>query len=72
MGLEATTRKQTHQSKEGSWPRVIYQSNMIAAWEIWKLRKAKVFDRGDPSHVRWLSLFLKQCSDHLVRFKTDL
>jgi hypothetical protein len=48
------------------------EAALIAAWELWKLRNNKMFDRGPPSINLWFSNFLTQCNAHLVRFKTDL
>jgi hypothetical protein len=30
------------------------EASMIAAWEIWKMRNGKVFDRREPSQARWI------------------
>lgn len=45
---------------------------LIAAWELWKLRNDKVFQRRDPTAAVWLSLFKSQCFLQFVRFKDDL
>ena len=45
---------------------------LIAAWDIWKLRNDRVFDRREPNHARWLSNFRNRCSLQSVRFKADL
>jgi len=34
---------------------------MIAAWELWKLRNDKVFPRRDPTLAFWFSNFKSQC-----------
>jgi hypothetical protein len=48
------------------------EAALIAAWELWKLRNDRVFQRRDPSPVIWLSNFKNQCSLQSVRFKDDL
>lgn len=45
---------------------------MIAAWELWKLRNDRVFNRQDPTLVFWFSNFKSQCLLQPVRFKDDL
>jgi hypothetical protein len=44
----------------------------IAAWELWKVRNDKVFQRHDPTLSRWLENFKSQCLLQLVRFKVDM
>ena len=48
------------------------EASMIAAWEIWKMRNDKVFERRVPSHATWLCNFKNQCLVQSVRFKADL
>ena len=45
---------------------------MIAAWEVWKLRNDKIFNRRSPSLHLWFCNFKNQCVSHSVRFKEDL
>jgi hypothetical protein len=45
---------------------------LIAAWELWKLRNDKVFQRRDPTLAIWLSNFKSQCLLQSVRFKDVL
>ena len=45
---------------------------LIAAWELWKLRNDRVFDRQNPCQARWFSNFKNQCLTQSVRFKADL
>jgi hypothetical protein len=48
------------------------EAALIAAWELWKLRNDKVFQRRDPSPAVWLIKFKSQCNLQSVRFKDDL
>jgi hypothetical protein len=48
------------------------EAALIAAWELWKLRNDKVFQRRDPSPGLWLSNFKSQCLLQSVRLKDDL
>jgi hypothetical protein len=48
------------------------EMTLLAAWELWKLRNDKIFNRGNHSIARWFSNFQNQCYKHLVRFKADL
>jgi hypothetical protein len=48
------------------------EATLTAAWELWKLRNDKVFQRRDPTPNIWLSNFKAQCSLQSVRFKDDL
>jgi hypothetical protein len=45
---------------------------LIAAWELWKVRNDKIFQRHDPLPATWLSNFKSQCLLQSVRFKVDL
>jgi hypothetical protein len=45
---------------------------LIAAWELWKMRNDKVFQRRQPSLNAWLTKFKNQCHLQSVRFKDDL
>ena len=45
---------------------------LIAAWELWKVRNDKVFQRHDPALPRWLGNFKSQCLLQSVRFKVDM
>jgi hypothetical protein len=45
---------------------------LIAAWELWKMRNDKVFQRRQPSPNAWLTKFKNQCHMQSVRFKDDL
>jgi hypothetical protein len=48
------------------------EAALIAAWELWKMRNDKVFQRREPSPTTWLSNFKHQCYLQSVRFKDDL
>jgi hypothetical protein len=48
------------------------KATLIVAWELWKVRNDKVFQRRDPSPSIWLSNFKHQCTLQSVRFKDDL
>jgi len=48
------------------------EASLIGAWELWKLRNDKVFQRHDPTLSRWLANLKNQCILHLVRFREDL
>ena len=45
---------------------------LIAAWELWKVRNDKVFQKRDPSTDRWFCNFKNQCFLNSVRFRDDL
>lgn len=45
---------------------------MIAAWELWKVRNDKVFQRHEPILERWIGNFKNQCYLQSCRFKADL
>jgi hypothetical protein len=45
---------------------------LIVAWELWKLRNDKVFQRRDPTPAQWVCNFKSQCLLQLVRFKETL
>jgi hypothetical protein len=45
---------------------------MTAAWELWKVRNDKVFQRQAPSLDRWFNNFKSQCLLQSVRFKEGL
>jgi len=45
---------------------------ILAAWEIWKLRNAKIFDNGTPSIRLWLRNFKCLVKLQLVRVREDL
>jgi hypothetical protein len=45
---------------------------LIAAWELWKVRNDKIFQRRDPSLILWFVNFKSQCLLQSVRFKVDL
>jgi hypothetical protein len=45
---------------------------IIGAWELWKLRNDKIFQRQDPTYAIWLANFKNQCLAQSVRFKDDL
>jgi hypothetical protein len=47
------------------------EASLIAAWELWKLRNDKVFQRCDPSPSIWLCNFKNQCTMQCLRFKDD-
>jgi hypothetical protein len=47
------------------------EAAMVAAWELWKLRNDKVFQRRNPSLQLWLSNFKNQCYLQSLRFKDD-
>jgi len=38
------------------------EASMLAAWEIWKARNDKVFNRRDPSSNVWFNNFKFQCN----------
>ena len=44
---------------------------MIAAWEIWKLRNAVIFDGARPSFNLWAMRFRDQAQLQLHRFNND-
>jgi hypothetical protein len=44
------------------------EATMIAAWELWKLRNDKVFQRRDPTPSLWLVNFKNQCRLQSLRF----
>ena len=48
------------------------EATMIAAWELWKLRNDKIFERQAASHNRWFCNFKMQCFSQSIRFKDDL
>ena len=48
------------------------EATLIAAWELWKVRNDKIFQRRDPAPTIWLSNFKNQCKLQFVRFKDDL
>ena len=48
------------------------EAAMIAAWELWKIRNDRVFNRGNPTVSRRFCNFKNQCLLHTVRFKADL
>jgi hypothetical protein len=48
------------------------EAALIGAWELWKIRNDKVFQRHDPTLSSWLANFKSQCILHLVRFREDL
>lgn len=48
------------------------EATLIAAWELWKLRNDKVFQRRDSTPSIWLGNFKNQCILQSVRFKDDL
>jgi hypothetical protein len=58
--------KETHQLP------FVMEAAAIAAWELWKLRNDKVFQRRDPTLVLWLANFKSQCLLQSLRFKEDL
>ena len=48
------------------------EAALIAAWELWKLRNDKVFQRRNPSLSLWLANFKSQCLLQSIRCKEDL
>ena len=42
---------------------------LIATWEIWKLRNAKIFDNGRPVLRLWLHNFKQQAQLQLLRVR---
>jgi hypothetical protein len=48
------------------------KADMIAAWELWKIRNDSIFSRYDPSHDRWFCNFKNQGHLQAGRFKTEL
>jgi hypothetical protein len=48
------------------------EASLIAAWELWKVRNDKVFQRTDPTIATWFANFKNQCTLQSVRFKEDL
>jgi hypothetical protein len=48
------------------------EASLIEAWELWKMRNDKVFQRHDPTPSVWLANFKNQCFLQSVRFKDDL
>lgn len=48
------------------------EAMLIGAWELWKIRNDKVFQRHDPSVSRWLANFKSQSILQSVRFSDDL
>ena len=48
------------------------EASLIAAWELWKLRNDKIFQRRDPTPSLWLVNFKHQCNLQSVRLREDL
>jgi hypothetical protein len=48
------------------------EATIIAAWELWKLRNDKIFQRRLPTTTIWLANFKNQCLLQSVRFRDDL
>jgi hypothetical protein len=48
------------------------EATLIGAWELWKLRNDKVFQRRNPTPNMWLSNFKSQCLLQSIRCKEDL
>jgi len=48
------------------------EASLIAAWELWKLRNNKIFQRRDPTPSLWLVNFKHQCNLQSVRLREDL
>lgn len=48
------------------------EATLIAAWEIWKVRNDKIFQRRDPTPSLLLLNFKHQCNLRSVRYKDDL
>ena len=48
------------------------EATLIVAWELWKMRNDKVFQRRQPSPSAWLANFKNQCLPQSVGFKDDL
>ena len=44
---------------------------LIAAWEIWKLRNAVIFEGVQPTFRLWTVQFKEQVQLQLLRFKHD-
>jgi hypothetical protein len=45
------------------------EAALIAAWELWKMRNDKVFQRQQPSPNVWLVNFKNQCYIHSIRLR---
>jgi hypothetical protein len=45
---------------------------LLAAWELWKVRNDRVFNRRDHSLDIWFANFRFQCIAQSIRFKVDL
>jgi hypothetical protein len=48
------------------------EASLIAAWELWKVRNDKIFQRREPNVAVWLANFKNQCILQSVRFMEDL
>ena len=45
---------------------------LVAAWELWKLINAKIFNQETVSRQKWVSNFKNQVHLHLLRVKETL
>jgi hypothetical protein len=45
---------------------------LLAAWEFWKVRNDRVFNRRDHSLDIWFANLKFQCIAQSIRFKVDL
>ena len=59
------------QARQDSGMAFFLEASMIAAWEIWKIKNDKVFNRQNPSHARWFCNFKSQCLLLSIRFKAE-
>jgi hypothetical protein len=60
------------QARQYSGLQFFTEAAMIAAWELWKIRNDKIFNRSTPSQDRWFYNFKNQCMLQSARFKADL
>jgi len=59
------------QAKDASMLSFFMEIFLIAAWEIWKLRNAVIFERVHPTFHLWTMRFRDQVQLQLHRFKHD-
>ena len=69
--LASTLLDRFFQARAGSQIPMFTEVVSIAAWELWKIRNDRVFNRGPPSIQLWICNFRSQCLLQSVRFKDD-
>jgi hypothetical protein len=60
------------QAKNSNGLDFFIEAALIAAWELWKVRNDKTFNRHEPTVSRWFCNFKRQSLLHSARFMTDL